>query len=337
MRSVREEGAERRRVRERGTFAQQPEQRKTPRSAPRDWQRTIRTIHLRSASRTRRVPTHLSPCRSLSHPTSKAVILARGLGTRMRRPGGAPGLSDEQQSAADTGVKGMIPIGRPFLDYVISALADAGIADVCLVIGPEHHAIREYYQAKNRLTRIRVHFAIQQQPLGTADAVAAAEAFAAGEHVLMLNSDNYYPVHTLRALRDLGSAGVAVFERAALVQLGNIDAERIEKFSVVRIDADGSLAQIIEKPGADVVASLGHEVFVGMNSWSLPPEIYAACRAISPSVRGELELQDAVQYARDAMGVRFKVLTFHDGVLDLSSRGDIASVAERLRDTEPRL
>lgn len=255
----------------------------------------------------------------------------------MRRPGGAPGLSDEQQSAADTGVKGMIPIGRPFLDYVISALADAGIADVCLVIGPEHHAIREYYQAKNRLTRIRVHFAIQQQPLGTADAVAAAETFAGGEHVLMLNSDNYYPVHTLRALRDLGSAGVAVFERAALVQLGNIDVERIGKFSVVRIDANGFLEQIIEKPSADEVASLGREVFVGMNSWSLPPEIYAACRAISPSVRGELELQDAVQYARDAMGIRFKVLTFHDGVLDLSSRGDIASVAERLRDTEPRL
>ena len=255
----------------------------------------------------------------------------------MRRPGGAPGLSDEQQSAADMGVKGMIPIGRPFLDYVISALADAGIADVCLVIGPEHHAIREYYQAKHRLARIRVHFAIQQQPLGTADAVAAAETFAGGEHVLMLNSDNYYPIHTLRALRDLGSAGVAVFERAALVQLGNIDVERIGKFSVVRIDANGFLEQIIEKPSADEVASLGREVFVGMNSWSLPPEIYAACRAISPSVRGELELQDAVQYARDAMGIRFKVLTFHDGVLDLSSRGDIASVAERLRDTEPRL
>ena len=255
----------------------------------------------------------------------------------MRRPGGASGLSNEQQSAADAGVKGMIPIGRPFLDYIISALADAGITDVCLVIGPEHDAIREYYQTPGRLTRIRIHFAVQQQPLGTADAVSAAEAFAAGEHVLMLNSDNYYPVHTLRALRDLGAAGVAVFERAALLQLGNIGAERIEKFSVVRIDANGFLEKIIEKPSADVVASLGAEVFVGMNSWCLPPEIYTACRAISPSVRGELELQDAVQYARDSLGVRFKVLTFHDGVLDLSSRGDIASVAERLRDTEPRL
>ena len=268
--------------------------------------------------------------------TTKAVIMARGLGTRMRKAATA-GLTAEQATAADAGVKGMIPIGRPFLDYVISALADAGITDVCLIIGPEHDRMREYYAREVSLTRVRVHFAIQEKPLGTADAVIAAESFAAGEHVLVLNSDNYYPIHTLRALRVLGSAGVATFEREALVRLGNIDAERIAKFSVVRIDGDGNLEEIIEKPDEATIASLGDEVFVGMNSWSLPPQIYDACRAITPSVRGELELQDAVNYARDAMGVRFKVLKFHDGVLDLSSRGDIAEVAERLRDTAPRL
>ena len=268
--------------------------------------------------------------------TTKAVIMARGLGTRMRKAASA-GLTAEQATAADAGVKGMIPIGRPFLDYVISALADAGITDVCLVIGPEHSRVREYYEREIALTRIRVHFAIQERPLGTADAVVAAESFAAGEHVLVLNSDNYYPVHTLRALRVLGAAGVATFERAALVRLGNIDQDRIAKFSVVRIDADGNLEEIIEKPDEATIASLGASVFVGMNSWSLPPQIYDACRAITPSVRGELELQDAVNHARDLMGVQFKVLQFHDAVLDLSSRGDIAAVADRLRGTEPRL
>jgi dTDP-glucose pyrophosphorylase len=268
--------------------------------------------------------------------TTKAVIMARGLGTRMRKAASA-GLTAEQAAAADAGEKGMIPIGRPFLDYVISALADAGITDVCLVIGPEHSRMRDYYEREVELTRVRVHFAIQEKPLGTADAVIAAEAFANGEHVLVLNSDNYYPIHTLRALRVLGAAGVATFERDALVRLGNIDAERIAKFSVVRIDAEGNLEEIIEKPDAATIASLGEAVFVGMNSWSLPPQIYDACRAITPSVRGELELQDAVNHARDVMGVRFKALQFHDGVLDLSSRGDIAAVAERLRGTEPRL
>ncbi|MEO8623254.1 MAG: nucleotidyltransferase family protein [bacterium] len=270
-------------------------------------------------------------------PTTKAVILARGLGTRMRSAASSGGLTSEQLAAADSGVKGMIPIGRPFLDYVISALADAGISDVCLVIGPEHQRIREYYERDISLTRVRVHFAIQEKPLGTANAVQAAESFAAGDNVLVLNSDNYYPVHTLRALCELGSAGVTVFERDSLLRLSNIDADRIAKFSVVRIDSRGMLEQIIEKPDAEKIASLGPEVYVGMNSWSMPPEIYRACRTVSLSVRGEYELQDAVQFARDKMDVEFRVLTFHDGVLDLSSRGDIASVAERLRDTEPRL
>ena len=254
----------------------------------------------------------------------------------MRRADGAAALDAAQHAAADSGLKGMIPIRRPFLDYVVSALADARITDVCVVIGPKHQRVRDYYGGEVTLDRVRMHFAVQAQPLGTADAVAAAESFANGEHVLALNSDNYYPVHTLQALRELGAAGVAAFERNALIQLGNIDADRVAQFSVIEIDGDGMLERITEKPSAATIGSLEREIFVGMNSWSLPPEIYRACRAITPSARGELELPDAVQYARDMLGIPFRVLPFRDGVLDLSSRGDIAEVTHRLRGVEPR-
>ena len=258
----------------------------------------------------------------------------------MRRTDGSAALDAAQRRAADDGVKGLIPVGRPFLDYAMSALADAGISDVCLVIGasPEHRRVRDRYAAI-ATARVHIHFAIQLEPRGTADAVRVAESFAAGEHVLVVNSDNYYPVHTLRALRELGSAGVSVFERTALVRLGNIPAERVSRYAVVQIDRDGMLERIIEKPDAGTIASLGagRPVYVGMNSWSLPPEIYDACRRIAPSPRGELELQDAVEYARDRLGVRFRVLVHHDGVLDLSTRADIASVAERLKSVDVRL
>jgi len=128
-----------------------------------------------------------------------------------------------------------------------------------------------------------------------------------------------------------------VFERDSLVQLSNIDADRVAKMSVVAVDENGLLTRIIEKPTAEQMASHQGEMLVGMNSWSFTPDIYEACRSITPSTRGELEIQDAVQYARDEMGVPFTVLTFHDGVLDLSSRGDIAAVTNGLRHVEPRL
>src|SRR4051812_22420001 len=143
-------------------------------------------------------------------PTTKAVILAGGLGTRMRTPGAEP-LAEAQHAAANAGLKAMIPVGRPFLDYAISALADAGVCDVCIVVAPGTNPIRDHYTSMT-LSRVRIHFAVQDEPRGAADALAAAEVFASGEHVLVVNSDNYYPAHTLHALRILPGAGIAAFD-----------------------------------------------------------------------------------------------------------------------------
>src|SRR5512139_529817 len=104
----------------------------------------------------------------------KAVILARGLGTRMRRADPGAPADAAQARMADAGIKAMIPIGRPFLDYVVSALADAGYTRACLVIGPEHALVRDYYTQAVHPTRISVDFAIQAEPRGTADAVLSA-------------------------------------------------------------------------------------------------------------------------------------------------------------------
>ncbi|WP_353066467.1 hypothetical protein [Arcanobacterium hippocoleae] len=68
----------------------------------------------------------------------KVVVLARGLGTRMRKAAAGAELTGAQAEAASLGAKAMMPIGRPFLDHCLHAYADAGITEACLVIGPEH-------------------------------------------------------------------------------------------------------------------------------------------------------------------------------------------------------
>lgn len=266
----------------------------------------------------------------------KAVILARGLGKRMRQADAEAAIDARQAAIADQGIKAMIPIGRPFLDYVLSALADAGCCDVCLVIGPEHTAVREYYEQPGLLERVRVSFAIQDRPIGTANAVLAAESFVGTDRFLVMNADNYYPVAAYAALRELGEPGLVGFGRDALLADGRIAPARIMKFALLDVSSDGYLRRIVEKPDEEAARAM-ETALVSMNLWCFDARIFEPCRTVAPSSRGELELPVAVQHALDSYHQRFRVVPMHAPVLDLSSRADIGSVAEGLASTDVRL
>jgi glucose-1-phosphate thymidylyltransferase len=247
----------------------------------------------------------------------------------MRREDHAAAVDAAQSRVAAAGLKAMIPDanGRPFLDHVLSALADGGIQRVVLVVAPDAEAIRQHYLA-HPPRRLQLAYAIQHEPRGTADAVLAAEAAVAASPFLVLNADNLYPVEAIRALVTLGEPGLVAFDRDGLVRHGNIDAARIAAFALVDIDASGHLRSLIEKPDATQARARGH-AWVSMNLWRFDATIFAACRAVTPSVRGELELPQAIADAL-AAGMVFRAVTMHAGVLDLSHRGDIAEVARRL-------
>jgi glucose-1-phosphate thymidylyltransferase len=265
-----------------------------------------------------------------SEGVRKAVVLARGLGTRMRRADNDAVLNPAQAAAADAGLKAFVPVegGRPFLDYSLAALADAGLTDVCLVIGPEHGMVREYYEGRRGPSRPRVHVAIQERAIGTADAVLAAESFAGGDPFLVLNADNYYPVAVLAGLRRRRAPALPAFDRATLVDGGNIPPDRIARFALLEVARDGRLRRIWEKPDEATAARLVGAP-VSMNVWLFTPRLVQACREVPPSPRGEVELPLAVQLAVD-QGVRIETWPVRAPVLDLTERGDIAGIREHL-------
>jgi dTDP-glucose pyrophosphorylase len=317
--------------------------------------------------------------------TARAIVLARGLGRRMREPDAAVRLSAAQQRAADAGSKMMMPVhGRPFLDYLLAALADAGIAEVALVVAPDHAVIADHY-ASDPPGRVALSFVVQPEPLGTANAVLAVEAWTGAAPFLAMNADNLYPVPALAALAALDEPGLPVFARDELIRSSNIPAERVRAFAVVEVDDAGYLTAIVEKPadvppegenyreerdraaspsrsepvvsaspsGSVVSASSSESVvsastsesvvsaftrnslLISMNCWRFDARIFAACRDVPRSARGEFELPEAVGLAL-RRGVRFRAVPANGPVLDLSRRGDAADVERRLAGTAPR-
>ena len=265
-----------------------------------------------------------------------ALILARGLGRRMREEGPADvRLSSAQESAARAGLKGLMPIGagevpgRPFLDYVLGALADAGLGEIALIVAPDHDAIRAQYSGPALPSRFTLHYVVQREPLGTADAVLAAESHVSGRPFIVLNADNLYPVETLRAMRTLGGPGLPGFERDELVRSSDIPADRVAAFALLSVAPDGTLLDIVEKPGAAAMEAAGPHALISMNCWRFDQRIFGACRAVPRSARGEFELPEAVRLAV-RQGVRFRVVPARGPVFDLSRRADVPVVAERL-------
>ncbi len=262
------------------------------------------------------------------------------------RDGASEALTPAQAAAAAAGQKGMMPLAgldgraRPFLDYVLSALADAGYEEVGLVVPPQAPAgrpdpLREYYMGAGRPSRVRVSFVVQPEARGTADAVASAGDWIGARPFVVLNADNLYGVEALRALREADGPALPVYERDDLVQSSGIPDARVAAFALLQVTSEGLLSDIVEKPGAEVMEAAGPKALISMNCWRGNEDVLRACRDVPLSARGEFELPAAIRLAI-ARGVRVRAIPATGPVLDLSRREDVVSVTARLQRLEAR-
>jgi dTDP-glucose pyrophosphorylase len=107
----------------------------------------------------------------------KAVIMAGGLGTRLRPlTEGTP--------------KPMLPVGdRPLLERTIEQLGQAGIRSINITTHYQADKIKEHFGDGSSFGA-RVHYSHEQEPLGTAGALRLLEAAEHGEDpLLVINGD----------------------------------------------------------------------------------------------------------------------------------------------------
>jgi NDP-sugar pyrophosphorylase family protein len=133
-------------------------------------------------------------------PPLQAIILAGGLGTRLRAV--VPDLP-----------KPMAPVaGRPFLAHVLDALAEAGFAAVVLAVGYRHEVIREHFGSHYR--GIDLRYSVEASPLGTGGAMRLALEQVESDPVFVLNGDTWLDLD-YRAMFDAHRAAQARLSVAA--------------------------------------------------------------------------------------------------------------------------
>ena len=270
----------------------------------------------------------------------QAVVLAAGKGTRLQRPDPNVPLEPEVETIARQGYKALIPIcGRRFFDYAIDRLIEAGIRRICLILAPNAGPMMEYVQGlPQRFPGLHAEHVIQPEPLGTAHAVRFAQPATGDREFLLLNSDDLYPVSSLRSMAEAPS-GISYcigFEREALITHSNFEASRVPALGILvpsKEDPD-RLEQVIEKPQDPEAYRRDGKLWITMNLWRFTPKVYEDCARAQKSTRGEYEIPETVG-AMAAAGERVGFLRCYDGVLDLTSRGDILHLESVLCQKNP--
>ena len=156
----------------------------------------------------------------------KAIILAGGLGTRLRP------LTYEVP-------KPLIPVkGKPLLEYAILNFKKHSITDIVLSIGYKSEKIKEYFGDGNKLG-VNISYSIEDSPLGTGGAIKkAAKDFK--ETFVAINGDNLADFNWTEMIK-------MHKEKHAKITLALFPVEDVTKFGIVKLNGD-KIVEFIEKP-----------------------------------------------------------------------------------------
>jgi NDP-sugar pyrophosphorylase family protein len=163
----------------------------------------------------------------------KAIILAGGLGTRLRP------LTDEIP-------KPLLPIkGRPIIEHAILNFKKHGITEIILSIGYKSEKIKEYFGDGSRFG-VSIEYCIENEPLGTGGALKKA-AQNITETFVAINGDNLADFDWSDAIKKHKEFG----SKATLFLF---PVEDVTKYGIARLKGD-EIVEFIEKPTVEQAPS----------------------------------------------------------------------------------
>jgi len=200
--------------------------------------------------------------------TRKAIILAGGLGTRLRP------LSNITN-------KHLVGVyDRPMIDYPIATLKSYGIKEILIISGREHAGDFLEYLGSGKDYGLEFTYRVQEEAGGIAQALAIGEKFIGKDKLFaVILGDNIFGDAPDLSIRN---------GKCAKVFLKKVnDANR---FGVARMNVANEIETIVEKPKE---IKTGYAV-TGL--YVYPNDVFEVVSRMKPSARGELEITDVNQY-----------------------------------------
>lgn len=199
----------------------------------------------------------------------KAVVLAAGRGERLWP------LTEETP-------KPLLPIAnKPILERTCEALVDAGIRQIILVVGFRSEKIRDRL-GKGEAIGSELNYVRQKTAKGTADALGTCNKELQGDdRFLVLYGDDYYDSSLPRTFLTRAKKNKGITIGTANVQ----DASSFGKIQSKR----GLVTEIQEKESRAEPGQVNAGIYL------MDESIFPAIAKTKRSIRGELELTDAVR------------------------------------------
>jgi len=166
----------------------------------------------------------------------KAVILAGGLGTRLRP------LTNKKP-------KPMLPLDKkPLLEHLIKWIKKNGIKDIVLCVSYLHETIEKYFEDGSKFG-VKIEYAVSKKPLATAGQLKTAQKFiddtfvcVYGDSIFDFNLKNMISEHK---------------KKKSFVTMGLYEYKTHLKYGVIDTKNNGKVSAWNEKPEIKVKINMG--------------------------------------------------------------------------------
>ncbi len=200
----------------------------------------------------------------------KGIILAGGSGTRL-------------YPLTKTTSKQLLPVyDKPMIYYPLSTLLLFGIKDLLIISTPQDTPNIERLFGNGSKLGLNIHYAIQNEPKGIAQAFTIGADFIGDDDVCLILGDNiFYMGEQFHTFRDEVAKNQG--KCATIFAYHVSDPER---FGVVEFDENLKAVSIEEKPKNP------KSNYASVGLYFYPSDVVEKARSLKPSARGELEITD---------------------------------------------